>query len=449
MIFPEAFIQRLRNDYGNAISGQLLLALQQEAVVSVRCNPAKSVATFDAKPVPWNPYGHILHERPLFIEDPLWHAGAYYVQEASSMFLHYALQQLILPGKIRALDACAAPGGKSTLLLSALPKGSVLVANEVIASRNAILRENLIRWGNPGFIITQADPSAFGRDPGLFDLVLADAPCSGEGLFRKDKASIAEWSIANTELCALRQQRILNELAPCVKEGGYLIYSTCTYNPAENFDAPSLLLQQGFECTELTLPPEWQIRSEKRSGIQGYSFFPGSVQGEGFFLSIFRKKSGYATGAQTKSIRIPQTGNKREWSSFLAEPEDYTLYTAGGRQYIVPLAVQRLLSSLYGIKTTYAGMEAGEQKGNDYIPSHAMALSSALAHDLKKIELTRSEALQFLKKESIQARPELEKGLYLVCYQGLGLGWVKNIGSRFNNLLPASYRIRKQLSDTL
>lgn len=363
MMFPEAFIQRLQKDYGNDVSELLLLALQQEAVVSVRCNPAKSGAAFDAKPVPWNPYGRILHERPLFIEDPLWHAGAYYVQEASSMFLQYALQQLILPGNVKALDACAAPGGKSTLLLSALPEGSVLVANEVIASRNAILRENLIRWGNPGFIVTQSDPAAFGRDPGLFDLVLADAPCSGEGLFRKDKASIAEWSIANTELCALRQQRILNELAPCVKEGGYLIYSTCTYNPAENFDAPSLLLQQGFECTELILPPEWQIRSEKRSGVQGYSFFPGSLQGEGFFLSVFRKKNGEAAEPQAKSIRLPQTGSKREWSSFLAAPESYTSYSAGGRQYIVPLAVQRLLASLYGIKITYAGIEAGEQKG--------------------------------------------------------------------------------------
>jgi len=444
-MFPEAFIQRLEKDLGPARTASLLKALEGEAVVSVRNNPAKAAAPVQGSAVPWHPGGVILPQRPVFIEDPLWHAGAYYVQEASSMFLHYVIQQLGLPGKILALDACAAPGGKSTLLLSALPAGSVLLANEVIASRNAILRENIIRWGDPHCIVTQADPSAFAGMEAFFDLVLVDAPCSGEGLFRKDKASIGEWSTANTELCALRQNRILGELASSVKNGGYLIYSTCTYNPAENFGAPSLLLQQGFESLRLQVPAEWNIEEREMNGVTGYAFYPDKVQGEGFFISVFRKRAEEEPlPRDPKNIRGLKTSGSNEWNAFLADPENFELRTIGGRQYIVPQALQRILASLHSIKVTYAGIEAGEKKGSDYIPSHAMALSTALSPEVRHLELDRQQALVFLRKESLQARPELEKGLCLVTYKGLGLGWAKNIGTRFNNLLPAEYRIRKQ-----
>ncbi|MBL0912843.1 MAG: RNA methyltransferase [Bacteroidia bacterium] len=445
-MFPEAFIQRLQKDLGATRTASLLKALQGEAVVSVRNNPAKAVAPVQGSAVAWNPDGVILPERPAFIEDPLWHAGAYYVQEASSMFLQYVTQQLQLPGKVLALDACAAPGGKSTLLLSALPDGSILIANEVIASRNAILRENIIRWGNPNCIVTQADPAAFATTESFFDLVLVDAPCSGEGLFRKDKASIGEWSTANTELCALRQNRILDELAASVKSGGYLIYSTCTYNPAENFAAPSLLLQQGFESLQIPVPADWNIEEKQQNGVTGYAFYPDKVQGEGFFISIFRKRTEEdATFGNPKNIRGLKTAGSNEWSAFLAEPQHFELRAIGGRQYIVPQALQRILASLHSIKVTYAGIDAGEKKGSDHIPSHAMALSTALSPEVRRLELDRQQALVFLRKESLQPRPELEKGLYLVTYKGLGLGWAKNIGNRFNNLLPAEYRIRKQL----
>ncbi len=211
--------------------------------VSIRLNPFKGPDGPDGKPVPWSPWGRILDSRPQFILDPLMHAGCYYVQDSSAMFpghiFRRELRRLGPPRGIRVLDLCAAPGGKTTDLAASLREACgddfTLISNEVMRGRASTLVQNVSVWGDPAVKVVSADPSVFGRLlPGCFDIILADVPCSGEGMFRKDPRAEQEWSPAVVELCAARQRRILADVWPALREGGILIYSTCTYEDAEN-----------------------------------------------------------------------------------------------------------------------------------------------------------------------------------------------------------------------
>ena len=266
-------------------------ALQQPSPVSIRYNPYKKTSHKLGEQVPWAKEGRYLHERPSFTLDPTFHGGAYYVQEGSSLFLEQAVKQSVdLTQPLRVLDLCAAPGGKSTHLLSLLNKESLLVANEVIRSRAAILSENIQKWGHCNVLVTNCDPHQFQHLEGYFDLIVLDAPCSGEGLFRKDKNAMDEWSVNNVELCAQRQQRIIADVWPALKENGVLIYSTCTYNEKENeANLAWLESQHGCEFIPLTLNTDWGIEEVKKDRVIGYRFYPHKVKGEGFFLSAVRK----------------------------------------------------------------------------------------------------------------------------------------------------------------
>ena len=277
-------------------------ALQEEAPVSIRLNPAKQTAPVSRyEKVKWCGTGYYLPERPSFTFDPLFHAGCYYVQEASSMFLEQVVKQYIT-SPVVCLDLCAAPGGKSTHLSSLLPERSLLVSNEVIHSRANVLKENLIKWGSPYTVVTCNDPKEIGQLTHLFDVIVADLPCSGEGMFRKDPNSRNEWSMANVQLCAARQRRIIHDIWNCLKPGGLLVYSTCTFNREENEENIRYLVKQfDAEVLSLTVEDGWNISPAIEESFPMYRFYQHKTKGEGFCLSLLKKPD-----AERQTIKAPK-----------------------------------------------------------------------------------------------------------------------------------------------
>ncbi len=432
-----------------------LAALQEPAPVSIRLNPAKpspsGLPLSTLAPVPWHPRGCYLPERPVFTLDPAFHAGAYYVQEASSMFLYAALRQTAdFSRPLRALDLCAAPGGKSTLLADMLNPAGLLVANEVIRPRTAILRENLEKWGVPNLAVSGAEVEEYAALEDFFDVVVTDAPCSGEGLFRKDPDAVKEWSPANVELCWGRQRRILAAAVSALKPGGVLAYSTCTYNRAENEDNCAWLLHTfGLEPLPLEVPAAWNIEG----GEGGYHFFPHRVRGEGFFIAVFRKKestprrqNGTGTFRQIKPLPknlVPEAGR------WLSPGMDLRFFqTPAGEVLALPAHLESdyLVLDKF-LKAKWFGTPVGEFKGKDFVPSHALALSNLASPALPALDLGREQALLFLKKETFDLPAGAPRGWTLARYNGLNLGWMKVLPGRMNNYLPAERRIRMDLRE--
>ena len=291
---PPSFTDTLKGLPGYDPEAFLAVHASGERITSVRLQPQKTTGAeelfpqLDVTPVPWSRYGYYLSSRPSFTFDPQFHAGAYYVQEASSMFLEEAIRQTVnLDEPLKALDLCAAPGGKSTLIQATLHPQSLLVANEVIKSRAALLSDNISRWGADNVVVTNNDPRDFSRIGEYFDLIVADAPCSGSGLFRRDPEAIDEWSYDNVMLCSQRQQRILADALPALKAGGVLIYSTCSYAREEDEAIMDWLLENfPLENIPLQLQPSWHIVETLSPHRQaaGYRFYPDQVKGEGFFM---------------------------------------------------------------------------------------------------------------------------------------------------------------------
>jgi 16S rRNA C967 or C1407 C5-methylase (RsmB/RsmF family)/NOL1/NOP2/fmu family ribosome biogenesis protein len=450
-MLPEKLLQSLQGQEGFDKDAFLTVHASGKQVTSIRINPAKPVAldaAWQTESIPWCPYGRYLAERPSFTLDPLLHAGAYYVQEASSMFLWHALQTVAGDNRQqKVLDLCAAPGGKSTLLASYFT-GGLLVSNEVIRQRVAVLAENIVKWGSADIVVTNNDPSHFRSLPGFFDVMVADAPCSGSGLFRKDPSAIDEWSEGNVQLCSQRQQRILADALPALKEDGILIYSTCSYSTEEDEAiADWLVTEMGMESCRLPLFPGWHIVETESpvSGAYGYRFYPHLIRGEGFYLAAFRKKTGEKhAGRYPKGNITPASRNEQQQvQAFLPMPAEYTLFTSADtfRAFRTHWweALQALAGSLYLKK---AGTAIGSIKGKDMIPSHELALGWLPLDTLPAIPLQKEEALQYLKRKEI--RPDAPKGWSLVTYCGLPLGWVKVLPNRINNYYPAEWRILKE-----
>lgn len=427
-----------------------IAAHQQQPVTSVRLHPVKNAPVFaDAPQVPWCPSGRYLSERPVFTTDPFYHGGAYYVQEASSMFLDYILRQIVAEKKhLRVLDLCAAPGGKSTLLASFLNGEGLLISNEVIRTRASILEENMARWGYMNTWVTSNDPRDFSRLPGYFDVAVVDAPCSGSGLFRKDERALQEWSEANVQLCSQRQQRILADIWPALKGNGILIYATCSYSPQEDEQLLDWLAKT-FEVSsiQVSIPREWHIVTTTTTrGMTGYRFFPDKVKGEGFFIAALRKKNAEDT---LRTPKFKSIHNKKiaEQASYLLQPGDYCYLSTNKDEYCAinpqhEADYHLLQKALYLRKT---GLTVGSPAAKDWLPAHEIALSIDAAKDLPIVPVNKEQALHFLKKEDI-AIP-LEKGWYIISYQGVGLGWIKSLGTRINNYLPKNWRIRMEITD--
>lgn len=452
MKLPATLLDSLQDVEGFDKDAFLQAHESAEQITSVRLNPHKSVLNQLplADKIPWSSQGYYLTERPSFILDPLWHAGVYYVQEASSMFLEQALKQTNdLSQPLRVLDLCAAPGGKTTLLQSLISPGSLLVSNEVIKTRASILEENCTKWGGPNVIITNNDPQDFSKLESFFDVVVIDAPCSGSGLFRRDPEAISEWSEQHVELCCLRQHRILADVWPALRQGGVVIYSTCSYSKKENEEVLDWIGDE-FEIAPLPLQidPAWNIvatHSEKH-GFPGYRFFPDKVKGEGFFITCLRKEDGGTALLRPPKKSILQKPSKSEISivePWLKPGSGMQLWKQVDRILAFPSSQEApLLAVVEKLYVRSAGISMGKIAGDSLIPDHALAVSTIISDEIVRIPLKHSMALQYLRKEEVSVDTD-QKGWALMEFEGARLGWVKILANRVNNYYPSGWRILK------
>ena len=422
-------------------------ALQAVSPTSIRTNPIKATATPSHSSVAWSNYGYYLSERPVFTLDPLFHAGTYYVQEAASMFVEQAINQLLIEKEgLNVLDLCAAPGGKSTHLLSLLPQSCMLVSNEIIRSRASILGENICKWGYPNAIVTNNAPKDFARLKGFFDVILVDAPCSGEGMFRKDPNSVNEWSENNVALCAERQRKILADVWASLKDGGLLLYSTCTYNKRENEENAGWLARElGATSKRIAIQKEWGVVEVEDEGVFGYHFYPHRTKSEGFYLAAFIKNSGESDKPLKLTAQQAQKLPKgfEHLKKLLKDEELYDFSMFENRVKALPASKfndYRLAEQ--NLHIIHSGIELGEIKGKDFIPSPCLALNNHLNRAFyPSVNLNIDEALNYLRRNAISL-DSTDKGFLLICYNSIPLGWAKNIGARVNNLYPKEWRIR-------
>ena len=380
---PEEFIQETRQVMGEARFNCYMEAFNEEAPTSIRLNPRYHTGTRLQHAVPWCEEGFYLEGRPPFTFDPLFHAGCYYVQEAASMFVCHVLRQFVLE-PVAMLDLCAAPGGKSTAARSILPEGSLLVSNEPITSRAQILLENITKWGWPDCIVTNNYPRDYRKAKAMFDVILCDVPCSGEGMFRKDPATISEWSLQNVEKCWRLQREIVADAWECLKSGGLLIYSTCTFNTKENEENVRWIMDTyEAEVLEISTQPEWGITGSLLPDFNApvYRFIPGITKSEGLFLCALRKKG------------------ECEHS-----PKNYQLSTINSK-----------------LKVLSPDLPEG---------------------DHPRIDISYPDVLKYLRGEALTLPADTPRGIVTVTYKGIPLGPVKNIGNRANNLYPKPWRIK-------
>ena len=422
---PEEFIQQTRQLMGEERFNRYLGAFEEEAPVSVRVNRRKEISQGESHfmRVPWCEEGYYLQGRPQFTFDPLFHAGCYYVQEASSMFITHILRSLqgillppscvpsvasgkpitsfllprkdLLPRK-SLLDLCAAPGGKSTAAISVMPEGSLMVSNEPIPNRAQILLENITKWGYPNCIVTNNYPRDFRKAKARFDIIICDVPCSGEGMFRKDPATIGEWSLQNVEKCWRLQREIVADAWECLNPGGILIYSTCTFNTKENEENVRWIIDEyDAEILDIPTAPEWNITGSLLKGFDApvYRFIPGITKGEGLFICAIRKSGELPTEvpAPSKSKSIDPSKSK-PFAPFISK-----------------------------LKVLESDLPQG---------------------DFPCYDLTYPEVLKYLRGEAIVLPSDAPKGHITVTYEGHALGPVKNIGNRANNLYPKPWRIK-------
>jgi 16S rRNA C967 or C1407 C5-methylase (RsmB/RsmF family)/NOL1/NOP2/fmu family ribosome biogenesis protein len=442
--FPNAFEKRVQED---PFLGQSLLdALDSKAPVSVRLHPSKTKPELDfLSEIPWCENGFYLKERPSFTLDPLFHAGCYYPQEAGSMVLDTILRQIPIPEEPIVLDLCAAPGGKSTLIASFLDGKGLLVSNEVIQPRSRILKENLAKWGYSNVVVTNNDPKDFERLPDFFDVAVIDAPCSGEGMFRKDPESRNEWSEDNVQLCAARQKRILADVWDTIKPGGYVIYSTCTFNTLENEENVDFAINElGAELISIDLP----LPIRKGRNGSGHYCIPGETEAEGFFVAVLKKqdtevrKLKYETkkdvkqlsGNTMKDLKLEEFMNTTHHNFFQWNDSILAFPSAVSQQ------MQHVVSKLRIVK---AGTIVAEIQRKGINPHHELALHNNLCTYSKRIELEKGQALQYLHGETFSLSGE--QGWQLITYQNQALGWIKHLGNRFNNLYPKEWRIRMRV----
>jgi len=428
-----------------------------QQITSIRINPAKIAdnvtanlqpVTNNRQPIPWTRYGYYLDKRPSFTFDPLFHAGCYYVQEASSMFLEQALLQTAdMSRPLKVLDLSAAPGGKSTHLQSLLPNDSLLVSNEVIKSRSNILADNIIKWGCNNVMVTNNDPAHFARLESYFDIIVVDAPCSGSGLFRRDPEAIAEWSLNNVALCSQRQQRILADVLPALKKDGLLIYSTCSYSEEEDEAIMDWLgIHGSMQNLPLTIDSSWGItETVSAKGHKGYRFWPDKVKGEGFFIACFQKTDG-EDESNFKIKNKPESATRQEMELIGKWIDTQEIQCIKHQQTVYgwPQANATDFSLLLDkLRVVYSGCRLGELVRDKLVPDHALTLNSLLLASTTMLPVTYEQAIAYLQRKDLSLEPPA-KGWQVITYQGHPLGWINALPNRINNYYPKELRILKE-----
>lgn len=457
MNIPEEFISEI-NSYNNNMFEGLVDSLTHTApTTSVRANTLKHIYPPIAVPsIPWCEHGWYLQQREAFTFDPAMHQGLYYVQDASSMILYQIIHRLTadINEPLMFLDACAAPGGKTTAAIDALPIGSLVVANEYVPNRAVVLRENIIKWGYPNCIVAKGDTARIGKLSGLFDIIATDVPCSGEGMFRKEPDAVSQWSATLISECVRRQQEIIDNIWNALKPGGILIYSTCTFNRHENEDIVKLICQSyGAETIDMNFPDNWNISCGLDPKLHCYRFLPHKTNGEGLFVSVLRKPS----DSQVSTIRAPKNKTPindkipdtilktaRQW---LTNADNYKFSMTGDCVTAFPLKSASILNIITShLDIIHAGIEIGIVKGKDLIPTQSLALSTALnTSSFPTCEIKYNTAISYLRREAINLE-NVPRGYILLTYKSHPLGFVKNLGNRANNLYPQEWRILSSYS---
>jgi len=427
-----------------------------EQVISIRLNPNKQLAMGNRQfarennKVPWSSFGYYLDQRPSFTLDPFFHAGYYYVQETSGMYLEQAIRLTVdLSKPIKVLDLCAAPGGKSTLIQSLISNDSFLLSNEVIKTRVSILEENMTRWGASNLIITNNDPKDFASLKGYFDLIVIDAPCSGSGLFRRDREAIEYWSEANVQLCHQRQERILADIYPALKPGGALIYSTCSYSKEEDEDIVDWIIDAlDAENIKLKIEDNYGIveTCSGKHNAYSYRFWPDKLKGEGFFISCFKKRID-----EEISYKTPKKSNLEKLSrneeaivkSWIDDLNEFEFFRFGDQVLAIPSGIVSMVQPVLGagLYIRQLGLRMGKLAGKELIPDPALAFSPAISKRIVAVSLKQEQALQYLRREEVSINDN-HRGWALVEYEGAKLGWVKILQNRVNNYYPKEWRIR-------
>lgn len=454
MNLPQDFSQYTLALMGQTRYDRFLRALDEPPTVAIRLNPAKLPAREasvegNGGQVPWCEDAWYLASRPDFTFDPMLHAGVYYVQEASSMFLHRVLRQHV-SRPVVALDLCAAPGGKSTVARSALPQGSLLFCNEPMRDRSRILAENMMKWGHPDVVVTNDFPKAY-RESGLrFDVIVADVPCSGEGMFRKDPASIAEWSRQHVFDCAKLQREIVSDAWRCLRPGGLLVYSTCTFNAQEDEENVAWMIDRlGAEPLTVDVEADWAITGSLAGDLPVYRFIPGYTRGEGLFMAVLRKPE--EQSGEEKPPRKTKNSRREKPGKPFSVPADW-LRADEEMAYSLEEDTLRVIPQrwfpLYRqarerLRVLHAGVTMGTLKGRDLLPHQSLALSTLLHQEtFPAVDLTWQQAVAYLRKEAFPLPADTPRGFTLLTYGRQPLGFAKNIGQRANNLYPQEWRVK-------
>lgn len=460
MTLPSLFIEQMKQLLGDDFKKfEAAMALPKSVAIRLNSRKPLSGPPYEGTPVGWCAQGLSLPARPLFTLNPLLHAGCFYVQEASSMIYHHIFRTLAgrlasSSSPLRVLDTCAAPGGKTTAIIDALPDDAVVVANEFVSTRANILAENLAKWGSPNCIVCNSDTEVFSRP--IFDIVAVDAPCSGEGMMRGEPAAVDQWSPRLVESCATLQRQILDKAAMAVKPGGFLVFSTCTYNQKEDEENARYVVDSlGFMPVEIPVEPAWNIHPAFGFDIPAMRFIPGVAGGEGLFATVFQKNAD-----ADADLLMPRNGKrKNEIKNFAkikapecsawVRPDFSDFHSQRDSVYALSAATAETLGMLTPTtKTLSAGIEVATAKGRDFVPSPKLAMSLGLRRGaFPEVEADETMALAFLRREALTPPSSTPKGYVLLTFSGYPLGFMKNLGFRANNLYPNEWRIRIQARD--
>ena len=448
---PVAFKERMRKQLGEEDAEALFLALDTVSPIAVRLNPYKcgeEGVWSDGEQVAWSRNGRTLKERPSFTLDTAFHAGAYYVQEAASQFIDYVIANEELQGK-RVLDMCAAPGGKTTIYSIAVGEDGLVVANEYVRSRANVLADNVRKWGLGNVLVVNNAPEHIAQFEGWFDLVAVDAPCSGEGMFRKEEVAREDWSEDAVRMCAMRQLSIVRDAWQSLKDGGLFIYSTCTFNGEEDEGLLRAFIEEQGEVFEpsanIDIDESWGIVKGEVGAFQTFRFFPHKTDSEGLFVAVARKSESTTQRtpkARKKVMQEVDKTSRKELAKWLHKADEFTFAMVADTIYCYRNEQFKAVQSLSeGLTAIYSGVAMGQIFKGKLKPDWALSQFVGLDRNAVAIEeLDEARALDYLRKHDI-AVGNMEEGMNLVTHNGRALGFAKRVGQRCNNLYPNSLKI--------